>query len=85
MLAETHPDRLTSQHNLARAYQDNGQITEAIKLLDQVVKIEATTLAETHPDRLDSLHNLAMAYQDNGQVTEATRSLICYDRPDSNN
>jgi uncharacterized membrane-anchored protein len=53
-LAETHPDRLTSQHNLAIAYQANGQVTKAIKLLEQVVKIEATTLAETHPDRLAS-------------------------------
>jgi hypothetical protein len=31
------------------AYTINGQATEAIKLLEQIVKIKATTLAETHP------------------------------------
>ncbi|KAH9209059.1 hypothetical protein DL95DRAFT_310730, partial [Leptodontidium sp. 2 PMI_412] len=59
-LAETHPSRLDSQHNLARAYLDNKQVVEAIQLLEQVVKIDATTLAETHPSRLDSQRELAL-------------------------
>ena len=43
-LAETHPDRLASQHELARAYQADGRIVEAIKLLEHVVKIRETAL-----------------------------------------
>ncbi len=35
-LAETHPDRLASQHNLAGAYQANGQVTEAVELLERL-------------------------------------------------
>jgi hypothetical protein len=30
----------------------NGQVKEAVLLLDQVVKIHKQTLAEDHPDRL---------------------------------
>lgn len=35
-LKETHPSRLTSQHALAIAYQANGQVQEAVELLEQV-------------------------------------------------
>jgi tetratricopeptide (TPR) repeat protein len=74
-LPETHPTRLASQHNLGSAYGKNGQIEEAIKLLEHVVKIRATTLAETHPDRLTSQHNLACTYENNGQIEEAVKLL----------
>jgi tetratricopeptide (TPR) repeat protein len=53
-LAEDHPDRLASQHELGIAYQANRQIREAVALLEQVVKIEKTILAEDHPDQLAS-------------------------------
>ncbi|KAH6694361.1 P-loop containing nucleoside triphosphate hydrolase protein [Leptodontidium sp. MPI-SDFR-AT-0119] len=68
---ETHPDRLTSQHELAIAYQANGQVVKAVALLEQVVKIRETTQPETHPNRLNSQHELATAYRANGQVIEA--------------
>jgi tetratricopeptide (TPR) repeat protein len=74
-LAENHPDRLASQHALARAYQANGQIEEAVKLLKHVVAVRETTLAENHPDRLASQHELAGAYQANGQIEEAVKLL----------
>ncbi|KAH6694346.1 P-loop containing nucleoside triphosphate hydrolase protein, partial [Leptodontidium sp. MPI-SDFR-AT-0119] len=74
-LAETHPSRLASQHELAGAYEANGQVVEAIALLEQVVKIEATTLAKTHPDRLASQQVLAVVYEANGQVVEAVALL----------
>jgi hypothetical protein len=47
---------------LAGAYQANGQVKEAVSLLEQVVKIRQQTLAEDHPDRLTSQHELAGAY-----------------------
>ena len=74
-LAETHPDRLASQHELARAYQANGQIEQAVELLEHVVKIHEATLAETHPGRLASQHVLARAYQANGQIEQAVELL----------
>ncbi|KAK3983779.1 P-loop containing nucleoside triphosphate hydrolase protein [Cladorrhinum sp. PSN332] len=81
-LAKDHPHRLASQHTLAMAYQANGQIKEAIELLEQaielleqVVTIRAQTLAEDHPSRLASQHELARAYQANGQIKEAIELL----------
>ena len=73
-LAEDHPDRLTSQHGLANAYQANGQVEEAIQLIKHVVKIQEK-LAEDHPQRLASQYTLACAYQANGQIEEAIQLL----------
>ena len=67
--------RLTSQHNLARAYQANGQIKEAVKLLEAVVAIRTEVLAEDHPSRLASQHELARAYEANGQTKDAVNLL----------
>ncbi|MDI1493452.1 MAG: hypothetical protein OHK93_005242 [Ramalina farinacea] len=64
-------DLLTSQHELARAYQANGQILEAIILLEGAVKIKEQILDNDHPDLLSSQHELASAYQNNGRVQEA--------------
>ncbi|KPM40541.1 hypothetical protein AK830_g6022 [Neonectria ditissima] len=73
-LPEDHPNRLASQHELARAYHNNGQVREAIKLLQHIVAIKET-LPENHPSRLTSQHGLAGAYHDNGQVREAIELL----------
>ena len=66
-LAEDHPDRLASQHELAGAYEANGQVKEAVSLLEQVVKIEEQTLAEDHPSRLASQNVLATIFWDLGR------------------
>ena len=58
MLKEDHPDRLASQHALAGAYQADGQIKEAVKLLEQVVAIREKVLKEDHPSRLASQRTL---------------------------
>ncbi|KAL4965263.1 purine and uridine phosphorylase [Aspergillus stella-maris] len=71
-----HPDRLASQHELARAYQANGQIKQAVELLEHVIKqavellehvvtVEERTLAKEHPDRLASQHALAQILMQN--------------------
>lgn len=60
-----HPSRLASQHELALAYQANGQVKEAVTLLQHVAKVQRGVLAEDHPDRLASQHNLARAYDAN--------------------
>ena len=74
MLAEDNPAQLASQHMLAIAYEANGQVKEAVELLEHVVKIEAP-LAEDHPSRLASQRGLAIAYQANGQVKGAIEIL----------
>ena len=37
--SEEHPSRLASQHALAIAYKADGQVKEAVELLEQVVGI----------------------------------------------
>jgi hypothetical protein len=61
-LTEDYPSRLASQHELAGAYQANGQVKKAVLLLEQVVKIEDQTLTEDYPSRLAPQHALAGAY-----------------------
>ena len=66
---------MASQHALAGAYQANGQVKEAVSLLQQVVQIKEQILAEDHPSRLASQYALAGAYQANRQVKEAVSLL----------
>ena len=73
-LSEDHPDRLNSEHDLACAYLANGQINEAVELLEHVVKVREK-LAEDHPERLASQHELGSTYLANGQIEEAVELL----------
>ncbi|KAJ5151145.1 kinesin light chain [Penicillium canariense] len=61
-LAQDDSGRLASQHTLAVTYEANGQVKEAVELLEHVVAIEAE-------------YTLAGAYQANGQVKEAVELL----------
>ncbi|KAL9004632.1 MAG: hypothetical protein Q9188_002558 [Gyalolechia gomerana] len=72
---EDHPDRLASQHELARAYQADGQVKEAVKLLEHVIATREKVLKEDHPNRLASQHELARAYKADGQVKKAVKLL----------
>jgi tetratricopeptide (TPR) repeat protein len=78
-LAHDHPYLLASQHELARAYQTNGQVEQAVTLLQHVVKVRGDVLAEDHPDRLASQHELAGAYRANGQIEQADELLEVLD------
>ena len=73
-LSEGDPDRLSSEHNLACAYQENGRINEATELLEHVVKVREK-LAEDDPSRLHSQHELAGIYLASGRTNEATQLL----------
>ena len=72
---EEHPDRLASQHALARAYLADGQIKRAIELHEHIVAAREKTLAEDHSDRLTSQHTLASAYLADGQIKSAIELL----------
>jgi tetratricopeptide (TPR) repeat protein len=68
---EDHPDRLSTQHALAIAYQADGQVKKAVRLMEQVVANRERLLAEDHFDRLTSQVMLASAYQFDGQMEKA--------------
>ena len=74
-LAEGDPDRLSSQHALAGAYQADGQAKKAVELLERVVGVREKVLAEDHPSRLASQHALAGAYRADRQIKKAVELL----------
>jgi len=61
-LDEEHPDRLASQHELARAYRADGQVKKAVELRKHVVAVKAKVLRDDHPSRLVSQEVLADLY-----------------------
>ncbi|KAI9669728.1 MAG: hypothetical protein M1831_007424 [Alyxoria varia] len=74
-LAEDHPDRLNSQHELATAYRENGQIDEAVELFERIVKVKEKLLAKDDRSRLTSQQGLGITYRANGQIDEAVDLL----------
>ncbi|EUC35462.1 hypothetical protein COCCADRAFT_3373 [Bipolaris zeicola 26-R-13] len=75
VLDEGDPDRLEAQHELGVAYHLNGQIEEAVRLLEYVVKMLDATLVEAHPSRLASQQTLGVSYWQNGQFGDSRRLL----------
>ena len=71
MLGPDDPESLTSQNNLASAYQDAGRDAEAIRLYELNLEARERTLGPDHPDTLNSRGNLAAAYQNSGQMSKA--------------
>jgi tetratricopeptide (TPR) repeat protein len=63
------------QELTAKCYGHLGHHKRAVKLLEEVVEIEKTTLDPEHPDRLASQHALAGAYMGNGQHRRAAELL----------
>ncbi|KIW10804.1 hypothetical protein PV08_10103 [Exophiala spinifera] len=94
-LKKDHPHRLASQHELASAYLENGQVEEAAPLLEQVVTISKQTHGEDHPDRLTLEHLLSTIYWDlenrkaaiqmMQHVVEIRRQVLDEDHPDRKN
>lgn len=62
---------LTSAHELASAYLDDGHIEQSIEVFEHVVSVRKTALAEEDESRLASEHELARAYLANNQIHAA--------------
>src|SRR2546429_5447248 len=67
VLAEDHPHRLATQHVLAIAYWDDGQVKKGIKQVGNLVAIPERVPSEDHPDRLGTQEGPALGYMDDGQ------------------
>ena len=84
VLGFDHPDTLTSQNNLAVAYQGAGRPAEAIPLFERALAAQEQLLGPDHPDAVTTRNNLAVAYRDAGRPAEAIplieRALAALDR-----
>ncbi|KAK6082001.1 hypothetical protein SCUP515_02780 [Seiridium cupressi] len=74
-LGEEDIARLASEHDLARAYRENGQIQKAIPMLEYVVDIGKRVRPQTDRDQLNSQSELGRAYFEDGQTTKAIGML----------
>ncbi|MEU6234003.1 tetratricopeptide repeat protein [Kitasatospora sp. NPDC047058] len=70
-LGESHPDTLTSRHNLALAYRMAGDLERAIPLYETILAEREQALGHTHPGTLTTRNNLAVAYQAAGDLQRA--------------
>jgi tetratricopeptide (TPR) repeat protein len=70
-LGVDHPDTLISRHNLALAYQADGQLDKALPLLEATLKASEAKLGADHPETLASRNDLALAYKAAGQLDKA--------------
>jgi len=70
-----HPDTLASMNNLAVAYHDAGRYTDALLLLEEILKRTMDKLGPEHPDTLRAMNNLANGYQDSGRLSDALTLL----------
>lgn len=71
----SHCELLTSQHELALAYEASGRLADAIKMQTHVVQIRKRTLPAHHPHRLVSEHQLALYHKARGDRYEAVKLM----------
>src|SRR5438046_2583112 len=60
-------------HNLAERYRQQGKLTEAAKMNQEVLAKRQVILGDDHPDTFTSMHNLAETYRQQGKLTEAVK------------
>jgi tetratricopeptide (TPR) repeat protein len=71
MLGPDHPDTLNSRNNLAEAYREAAQASEAISLYEKNLAACERQMGLKHPVTLVSRDNLGLAYQEAGRASEA--------------
>jgi eukaryotic-like serine/threonine-protein kinase len=74
-LGDNHPDTLTSRHALGLLRNDQGQIDEALSLLEAVSQGRLEQLGETHPTTLESVQSLALVHVARSDLEQA-KSLL---------
>ncbi|KAK5991124.1 Nephrocystin-3-like protein [Cladobotryum mycophilum] len=72
-IQENHLSQLTFEHELGRAYLEDGRPKDAIAIFEKVVETKQTHLQESHPELLSSMHELGRAYMKNGQIQQGIR------------
>ncbi|MGW4905138.1 FxSxx-COOH system tetratricopeptide repeat protein [Streptomyces sp. NPDC004270] len=70
-LGDTHPNTLTTRHNLAHAYREAGDLERAIPLFETTLAQEVQVLGDTHPNTLITRNQLALAYREAGDLERA--------------
>ncbi|KAM6482924.1 hypothetical protein HDV62DRAFT_405678 [Trichoderma sp. SZMC 28011] len=72
---QNHPHHIAIQCELAAAYHANGQITDAIVLLEELGRLEDTSLNSEHPIMIKVQADLSSLYSLDGQWEKAKTLL----------
>lgn len=70
-LGKTHPQTLSALNNLAIAYADVGNLSQAHTIKEQVYTLRCQSLGKAHPDTLRSLKLLSGSYRALGNLQAA--------------
>lgn len=71
ILSEDDKERLSMMHGLARALLENGQTSEALQHLLDILEIQNAMLPKHHPRRLATLYELGRAYREAGDANQS--------------
>lgn len=72
-LGPLHSWTTTAGNNLASWYYETGEVNEAAKLFEEIVKTERERSGEEHQDTISGTINLARVLQGGGEVDEALK------------
>ncbi|WP_371599318.1 tetratricopeptide repeat protein [Streptomyces sp. NBC_00564] len=75
LLGKRHHGTLISRNNLARAYQEAGDLQRAVPLLESNLADSERILGTEHRNTLTNRNNLALAYQEAGDLQRAVPLL----------
>ena len=68
---KTHPDTLTTMHNLGTALCEQGRLMEAATLLQITLVLKKAVMGKEHPDTLETMSWLGVALKDQGKYAKA--------------
>ncbi|MER5379991.1 tetratricopeptide repeat protein, partial [Streptomyces sp. NPDC002688] len=71
ILGDTHPETLSTLHELARVLHGLGELGQARDEFEAILAHQRDTLGDTHPDTLSTRYNLARALHDLGKLEQA--------------
>ena len=63
-LGKDHPSTLSTVHNMAIVFQDNGEYDMALSWYRRALDGREMALGKNHPDTLATVHNMAIVFQD---------------------
>ena len=77
-LGADHPSTLTTVHNMALVFDNQGQYDKALEYLERALASREKSLGVGHPSTLTTIHNIAIVICN--QSTKSLRASIGWER-----
>jgi hypothetical protein len=66
-----HPETLSTKHLLAHVLEEQGELSQAREMLEEVLEAEIRVQGPEHPDTLSARHCLAKLLKAEGELSRA--------------